>query len=104
MAASVERRAAGGLTCPTVLAPGAIVQDYNGRDRRVKPIAWIILILLVPLPARAQLDAPAEAPLPEKQPPGDHFRSMVRGHRPSPEWTQDRSFTSTRFWLLDPGN
>jgi hypothetical protein len=28
----------------------------------------------------------------------------VRAHKPSPEWTQDRVFTSTRFWLLDPGN
>jgi hypothetical protein len=29
--------------------------------------------------------------------------AKVRAHIPSPEWTQDRSFTSTRFWLLDPG-
>ncbi len=70
----------------------------------MKTVAWIALILLLPLTARAQLDAPPEEPLPVKPPPGDHFRSMVRGHRPSPEWTQDRSFTSTRFWLLDPGN
>jgi hypothetical protein len=32
------------------------------------------------------------------------YQSLVRAHIPSPVWTQDRSFTSTRFWLLDPGN
>lgn len=29
--------------------------------------------------------------------------SRVRARPRSPEWTQDRTFTSTRFWLLDPG-
>jgi hypothetical protein len=27
---------------------------------------------------------------------------LVRG-APSPDWTQDRNFTGTRFWALDPG-
>jgi hypothetical protein len=41
---------------------------------------------------------------PLASPPLTRYQARVRAHRPSPEWTQDRSFTSTRFWLLDPGN
>jgi hypothetical protein len=95
-----------------------------------------LALALWPLAARAQLDAPPEPPLPEKEtqpqtqketqpqtqketqpqtqketqnplappPPPSRYQSFVRAHRPSPDWTQDRSFTSTRFWLLDPGN
>lgn len=37
-------------------------------------------------------------------PTASGYTSVVRAHIPSPDWTQDRSFTSTRFWLLDPGN
>jgi hypothetical protein len=74
--------------------------------------------------ARAQLDAPPEpvlepspapqtpppvpppivAPLPRpepRQPARQPYSATVHGR--SPDWTQDRSFTSTRFWLLDPG-
>jgi hypothetical protein len=35
--------------------------------------------------------------------PVPHYRAVVHPRPPSPQWTQDRSFTSTRFWLLDPG-
>jgi hypothetical protein len=49
------------------------------------------------------LPAALEPPLDEPPPPGSPYQSVVRGHRPSPRWTQDRNFTSTRFWLLDPG-
>ena len=105
-----------------------------------------LLLLLYPLTALAQLDAPPEPPLPAPPPspspspspppaggngapaqksttahgapaqnplsppapvppPARHggYAALVRGHKPSPEWTQDRLFTSTRFWLLDPG-
>ncbi len=68
----------------------------------------VLVLVAAPLSAAAQLDAPPEQPLPERpiaapQPPTSGYASVVRAHRPSPEWTQDRSFTSTRFWLLDPG-
>lgn len=61
-------------------------------------------IVLLPALTLAQLDAPPEAPLPAKPAPTSGYASVVRAHRPSPSWTQDRSFTSTRFWLLDPGS
>jgi hypothetical protein len=35
--------------------------------------------------------------------PRNPYKSLIRAHKPSPTWTQDRNFTSTRFWLLDPG-
>ena len=50
---------------------------------------------------------PGPAPRALVTPPAKNTRkyeSKVQAHKPSPEWTQDRSFTSTRFWLLDPGN
>jgi hypothetical protein len=62
-------------------------------------LAALLACLSTPAGA-AQLDAPPEPPAP----PASPYQARVRGHRPSPEWTQDRSFTSTRFWLLDPGN
>lgn len=64
-----------------------------------------LAILAAPTLAWAQRDAPPDAPLPEKpaQSSPGYYASVVRAHRPSPTWTQDRSFTSTRFWLLDPG-
>jgi hypothetical protein len=58
-----------------------------------------LLLVVAAAPARAQKDAPPEPVLP----PAPVYRSQVIGYRPSPEWTQDRSFTSTRFWRLDPG-
>ncbi len=72
-------------------------------------------ILLAPLRAFAQLDAPPEPPplpppvaappaIASPPPPAPPYQTRVFGHRPSPPWTQDRNFTSTRFWLLDPGN
>jgi hypothetical protein len=84
----------------------------------IRPLA--LSLLLVPVCAYAQLDAPAEpvlepppAPSTNAPPPAlmpspppsrrSRYQSLVRDHKPSPEWTQDRSFTSTRFWLLDPG-
>jgi tellurite resistance-related uncharacterized protein len=64
--------------------------------------AALLPILLAPALAAAQRDAPPEPALPEK--PSSYYSTVVRAHRPSPSWTQDRSFTSTRFWLLDPGS
>ena len=67
------------------------------------------LTLLVSASARAQLDQPVEHPQDsdsEPQPsasPWSRYQSKVRAYPPSPEWTQDRFATSTRFWLLDPG-
>lgn len=67
----------------------------------------LFLLAAFPRPARAQLDAPPEPPLPDapdrarQAPPPTRYRGVVRA---SPQWTQDRSFTSTRFWLLDAGN
>jgi hypothetical protein len=31
------------------------------------------------------------------------YETVTLGRRPSPSFTQDRNFTSTRVWLLDPG-
>jgi hypothetical protein len=76
-----------------------------------------LALCLVPTLARAQRDQPVEHPadqvapeaMPTTEPPKgsesgwSRYQSRVRGHRPSPEWTQDRMFTATRFWLLDPG-
>ena len=62
----------------------------------------LLPFLLAPALAMAQRDAPPEPVLPDKAP--SYYSTVVRAHRPSPTWTQDRSFTSTRFWLLDPGN
>jgi hypothetical protein len=75
--------------------------------------------MVVPSVAWAQLDAPPEPPSLPPPPPQEQpnplvtppplppkqskYRSLVKTHKPSPEWTQDRNFTSTRFWLLDPG-
>jgi hypothetical protein len=60
-----------------------------------------LALLLLALPAwGAQLGVP-EPPEPSPLP---GYRAVVRPRPPSPQWTQDRSFTSTRFWLLDPGS
>jgi hypothetical protein len=40
---------------------------------------------------------------PDLEVPSSMYETVVRGHRPSPAFAQDRLFTSTRFWLLDPG-
>src|SRR5579883_1066082 len=69
-------------------------------------LAGALLLVLAPSVARAQLDVPPEPVLPAPPPPAPPrhwYESLILGHRPSPQWTQDRSFTSTRFWLLDPG-
>jgi hypothetical protein len=75
--------------------------------------------------ALAQLDVPPEPPLPPPPspaplavplppppaarpllpaPPGPPAKYQAVVLARSPEWTQDRSFISTRFWRLDPGN
>src|SRR6185295_3523834 len=46
---------------------------------------------------------PGAAVKPDEEPPSADYKSRVLGHKPSPTWTQDRNFSSTRFWLLDPG-
>jgi hypothetical protein len=53
-------------------------------------------------PAQPQ-SQPQPGVVPRAQSPARRYLAKVRAHVPSPEWTQDRSFTSTRFWLLDPG-
>ena len=35
--------------------------------------------------------------------PSEPIEVIVRGEKPSPAWTQTRTFTGTRFWRLDPG-
>lgn len=71
--------------------------------------ALAILILLAPSVVRAQMDQPLEHPQdedsapPRSESPWSRYQSRVRAYPPSPEWTQDRFATSTRFWLLDPG-
>lgn len=35
--------------------------------------------------------------------PSPDYSATVAGSRPSPAFTQDRDFTGTRFWLIDPG-
>jgi hypothetical protein len=58
-----------------------------------------------PTPAPpAWLPPPPDATAQFPSAPAPKYLSRVRTHRPSPAWTQDRIFTSTRFWLLDPGN
>lgn len=72
--------------------------------------AFALVILLLPAAARAQLDQPLEHPQDQdsgppagESTPWSRYQSKVKAHPPSPEWTQDRFATSTRFWLLDPG-
>jgi hypothetical protein len=67
---------------------------------------FLLAVLLWSFDASAQKDAPPEPVLepPPTQGFTQQYQSVVRAHKPSPEWTQDRVFTSTRFWLLDPGN
>jgi hypothetical protein len=75
----------------------------------------VVVAALASSTAFAQLDKPPEPPLepPPRSvpppalaptPPPKSYRAWVRAHKPSPEWTQDRNFSSTRFWLLDPGD
>jgi hypothetical protein len=40
---------------------------------------------------------------PPEPPPDAGYTTRVYGHRDSPAFTQDREFTSTRVWVLDPG-
>ncbi len=88
------------------------------------------LVLALSPAAHAQLDVPPEPPdQPQQPPPAQQQKPpptvvppvppppLPPGQRPedidsgpyrsvvhaSPQWTQDRSFTSTRFWRLDPG-
>jgi hypothetical protein len=63
-----------------------------------------LFLFFWPAIAFAQLDAPPSPPQLAPSPAPKPYRSTVRPRPPSPAWTQDRSFTSTRFWLLDPGN
>jgi hypothetical protein len=56
-----------------------------------------------PPPTPPPPDQPPPAQPLAPPPPGSPYQSFARAHRPSPTWTQDRNFTSTRFWLLDPG-
>ncbi len=55
----------------------------------------LLIGLLVAQTSSAQRDAPPE--------PAIAAAASPAPYAPSPEWTQDRSFTSTRFWRLDPG-
>jgi hypothetical protein len=71
----------------------------------------LVALLLSGSAFAAQVGAPQEVPeLPPSPaprmvpPPASGYRAVVRAHPPSPPWTQDRSFTSSRFWLLDPGS
>lgn len=73
-------------------------------------LAAAVAALLLPALAHAQLDQPVEPPqdsdsVPTAEPtsPWQRYQSRVKAHPTSPEWTQDRTFTSTRLWLLDPG-
>lgn len=62
----------------------------------------LVFLTMIPSLAAAQNLPPAQPVLPEP-PAGNRYRSVIHAHRLSPSWTQDRSFTSTRFWLVDPG-
>ena len=57
-------------------------------------------------PAVEPLPPPPSSALPLSNGPqtaAPRYSSLVHGHKPSPSWTQDRNFSTTRFWLLDPG-
>lgn len=61
---------------------------------RLAALALALSLLLVAGAGRA-----AEAQLPREP----SYEATVHDDRPSPEKTQTRQFTGTRFWLLDPG-
>ena len=71
----------------------------------MRQVVVVVLLLLIGMGTRAwaQQDAPPEPVLGPPPVAKPAYKTTVRT-RPSPDWTQDRSFTSTRFWLLDPGS
>lgn len=56
---------------------------------------------VLPAPPAAATTPPAPA---DPSTDNNGYLSRVTGHKPSPVWTQDRNFSTTRFWLLDPGS
>jgi hypothetical protein len=96
-----------------VVIVAAPVDARAQRDVPPEPVLPPPPVLVpVPAPPPAPAPAPPAAPLPlvptpppvlVEKPKPKQYESVVVGHIPSPQWTQDRNFTSTRFWLLDPG-
>ena len=58
---------------------------------------------VLPGPPALQSPPPPGALIPPEPPPQFPYQSRVSAHKPSPVWTQDRGFSTTRFWVLDPG-
>lgn len=71
-------------------------------------IVPFLLSLIAGRSAFAQVDVTPVQPVLPAAPPADPdpagYLSRVTGRKPSPVWTQDRNFSTTRFWLLDPGS
>jgi hypothetical protein len=65
-----------------------------------------IAALLASARALAQEElAPAEPVLtPPAATDGSQYTTVIHGRKASPAWTQDRNFSTTRMWLLDPGS
>lgn len=71
------------------------------RLRHSCPMIKFIAALLVAAPAAFAQTAGGYSVDPSKSSPD--YSATVAAQRPSPAFTQDRAFSSTRFWLLDPG-
>ncbi|HEX4627247.1 MAG TPA: hypothetical protein VH137_00535, partial [Gemmatimonadales bacterium] len=66
---------------------------------------WTMALWAVPVLAMAQAGgytAGPGLPAPEREADAG-YTTRVYGHRDSPSFTQDREFTTTRVWVLDPG-
>ena len=66
------------------------------------PLIMLVVALAAARPVAAQSDTKDITGHAETERPPVAKEVVVRG-TPSPEWTQDRNFPGTRFWVLDPG-
>ena len=74
------------------------------RALRSAVITTTIFAMVLPATSARGQQESAAAAMP--QPPPAPLKSVevtVEGTPRSPQWTQGRSFTTSRFWLLDPG-
>jgi len=75
----------------------------------VRLVALVLAVAPAGAAAQHNAGAPAAPYLPgapasqPAKPAASRWESLILGYKRSPEFTQDRNFTSTRFWLLDPG-
>jgi hypothetical protein len=74
----------------------------RGKNDHLFFAAGLAMLLAAP-PILAQKEVTPTEPVVPAQPESP-YETLVHGHKPSPAWTQDRNFSTTRLWLLDPGS